>query len=172
MTSPLFGISGFKNSGKTTLTAKLIEALCADGLKISSIKHAHHEFDLDQPGTDTDQHRSAGAGEVLIASAKRWAIMHENASNEAESALTELAAKLAPCDLILAEGYKNEEHPKLLLVSNQEQLDLLANIKNVVAIAAEPNIEINAQDLPRFDRNDIGAIATFIKQTLLSDTSS
>lgn len=165
MTAPLFGISGFKNSGKTTLTAKLISVFCAQGLSVSSIKHAHHEFDLDQPGTDTDQHRAAGAGEVLISSARRWALMHEVDHEENEPKLNELETKLAPCDLILVEGYKNEDHPKLLLISSQEQLGLLSNITNVVAIAAEPELEIDTTGLPRFDRNDLDSIAKFITQT-------
>lgn len=165
MTAPLFGISGFKNSGKTTLTAKLIAAFCQKGLRVSSIKHAHHEFDVDQPGTDTDQHRAAGAGEVLISSARRWALMHEIGQEEAEPPLSDLITKLAPCDLILAEGYKNEDHPKLLLISSQEQLNLLSNITNVVAIAAEPDLEIESVGLPRFDRNDLDSITKFIEQT-------
>jgi len=165
MTSSLFGISGFKNSGKTTLTAKLIAAFRAKGLQVSSVKHAHHEFDLDHPGTDTDQHRAAGAGEVLISSTRRWALMHEIGEDEREPTLAELITKLAPCELILAEGYKNEDHPKLLLVSSQEQLNLLSNITNVVAIAAEPDLEIESVGLPRFDRNDLDSITKFIAQT-------
>ena len=164
MTDPLFGISGFKNSGKTTLTAGLISQFRTLGLRVSSVKHAHHEFDLDQPGTDTDQHRAAGASEVLISSARRWALMHENLPGETEPTLAELVSKLAPCDLILAEGFKNEDHPKLLLISNQQQLDLLSNIKNVVAIAAEPELEISQTGLPRFDRNDLDSISKFILQ--------
>lgn len=165
MTTPLFGISGFKNSGKTTLTAKLISSFRAQGFRVSSVKHAHHEFDLDQPGTDTDQHRAAGAGEVLISSSRRWALMHEISENENEPQLAELVTKLSPCDLILAEGYKNEDHPKLLLISSQEQLTLLSNITNVVAIAAEPELEIEPVSLPRFDRNDLSSITQFIAHT-------
>ncbi len=165
MNTPLFGISGFKNSGKTTLTAKLISALSDRGLRVSSVKHAHHEFDLDQPGTDTDQHRSAGAYEVVIASARRWAIMHEIGETEKEPSLDEMTAHMASTDLILVEGYKTEHHPKLLLVSNQEQLDLLSNIKNLIAIAAEPDLNIKSVNLPRFDRNDIDSIAQFIVET-------
>lgn len=165
MTDPLFGISGFKNSGKTTLTAGLISQFRKLGLRISAVKHAHHEFDLDQPGTDTDKHRAAGAGEVLISSSKRWALMHENIAGETEPTLSELVSKLAPCDLVLAEGFKNEDHPKLLLISNQEQLNLLSNITNVVAIAAEPELEIDHTGLPRFDRNDLDSISKFILQT-------
>lgn len=165
MTGPLFGISGFKNSGKTTLTAGLIAEFSKLGFRVSSVKHAHHEFDLDQPGTDTDQHRAAGAGEVLISSSRRWALMHEIEEGAAEPTLSELVSKLAPCDLVLAEGFKQEDHPKLLLVSNQEQLNLLSNITNVVAIAAEPGLEIDQTGLPRFDRNDLVSISKFIAQT-------
>ncbi len=165
MTGPLFGISGFKNSGKTTLTAGLISELSRQGLRVSSVKHAHHEFDLDQPGTDTDQHRAAGASEVLISSSRRWALMHEMTDGAAEPTLSELISKLAPCDLILAEGFKNEDHPKLLLVNSQDQLNLLSNIANVVALAAEPELELNQTGLPRFDRNDLESISKFIVQT-------
>ena len=165
MTAPLFGISGFKNSGKTTLTARLISEFCGLGLRVSSVKHAHHEFDLDQPGTDTDQHRSAGASEVLISSSRRWALMHEIGEEETEPTLSELVSKLAPCDLILAEGFKNENHPKLLLISSSEQLNLLSNITNVVAIAAEPSLKMDTTGLPRFDRNDLSSVSTFIVQT-------
>lgn len=172
MTSPLFGISGFKNSGKTTLTAKLIAAFKAQGFRVSSVKHAHHEFDLDQPGTDTDQHRAAGAGEVLISSTRRWALMHEIAEEEAEPKLSELVTKLAPCDLILAEGFKSEDHPKLLLISSQEQLTLLSNITNVVAIAAAPELEIEQASLPRFDRDDLDSITKFIAQTFSLQVSA
>lgn len=165
MTAPLFGISGFKNSGKTTLTARLITEFCELGLRVSSVKHAHHAFDLDQPGTDTDQHRAAGASEVLISSSRRWALMHEIGEEESEPTLSELVSKLAPCDLVLAEGFKNENHPKLLLFSSQEQLNLLSNITNVVAIAAEPSLEMEPTGLPRFDRNDLDSITKFIVQT-------
>lgn len=172
MTAPLFGISGFKNSGKTTLTAGLISEFRRLGFRVSSVKHAHHEFDLDQPGTDTDQHRSAGACEVLISSSRRWALMHEIEGGGAEPKLTELISKLAPCDLVLAEGFKNEDHPKLLLISNQEQLNLLSSIANVVAIAAEPDLEIDHAGLPRFDRNDLDSISKFILQTFSLQVSA
>ncbi|MEM5501244.1 molybdopterin-guanine dinucleotide biosynthesis protein B [Ahrensia kielensis] len=165
MTKPLFGISGFKNSGKTTLTASLIAEFTSRELSVSSVKHAHHEFDLDQPGTDTDKHRSSGAKEVVISSAKRWALMHEISADEDEPNLQTLITHMADADLILAEGFKSEEHPKVLLIASDEQAKLMGRINNVVAIAAEPNIEIDS-DLPRFERNDIKQIADFIAQHL------
>lgn len=172
MNTPLFGISGFKNSGKTTLTAKLIAEFCSRGLRVSSVKHAHHEFDLDQPGTDTDQHRSAGASEVVIASSKRWALMHENTGAEKEPTLAELTGHMAPCDLIIAEGYKRETHPKLLLLGKTDDVQLIESIENVVAIAAEPELDLDEQ-IQRFDRNNVRQIADFIESYLaLPDRSS
>lgn len=165
MTTPLFGLSGFKNSGKTTLTAALIAEFSARGFKVSSVKHAHHEFDLDQPGTDTDKHRRAGAREVVIASARRWALMHEIGADESEPDLHELVRHMAPADLILAEGFKSEAHPKILLIANDEQAKLMQRIENVVAVAAAGNIEID-RALPRFGRDDIAGIASFIEEYL------
>lgn len=161
MTTPLFGISGFKNSGKTTLTAALIAEFTARGLRVSSVKHAHHEFDLDQPGTDTDKHRRSGAVEVVISSAKRWALMHEIQVGEAEPDLRTLIGHMADADLILAEGFKSENHPKILLITSSEQAKLMDRINNVVAIAADEGIEIHS-DLPRFGRSDVKQIADFI----------
>lgn len=165
MKSPLFGLSGFKNSGKTTLTAALIAEFTARGLRVSSVKHAHHEFDLDQPGTDTDKHRNSGAVEVVISSARRWALMHEIGAGEAEPDLQSLVTHMAAADLILAEGFKSEAHPKILLIGSPEQAKLMDRINNVVAIAAEPDLEIDS-NLPRFNRSNITQIADFIGEYL------
>ena len=108
----ILGFAGYSGSGKTTLLEKLIPLLTAQSLCIAVIKHAHHDFDIDQPGKDTFRHRQAGAGEVLIVSAQRWALMHE-LRNEAEPGLEELCSRLSPCDLILTEGYKFSPIPKL-----------------------------------------------------------
>jgi molybdopterin-guanine dinucleotide biosynthesis protein B len=107
----LLGITGWSGSGKTTLLTALIPALAASGLSVSTIKHAHHDFDLDQPGKDSWRHRAAGAQEVLIAAGRRWALLHENHGEEPD--LADLLPRLAPVDLVLVEGYKASPHPKL-----------------------------------------------------------
>jgi len=108
----IIGLAGWSGAGKTTLLARLIPALIARGLAVSTIKHAHHAFDLDQPGKDSHTHRAAGATEVLVSSAKRWALMHE-LRGEAEPGLAELMRKLAPVDLVIVEGFKRGPHPKI-----------------------------------------------------------
>src|SRR5205085_8197690 len=108
----IIGLAGWSGSGKTTLIAKVIPRLVARGLTVSTLKHAHHGFDVDQPGKDSHTHRMAGATEVLVASERRWALVHE-LRQEREPALAELLRKLSPVDLVLIEGYKRAPHPKL-----------------------------------------------------------
>jgi molybdopterin-guanine dinucleotide biosynthesis adapter protein len=108
----VIGLAGWSGAGKTTLLSKVIPHLIVRGLRVSTLKHAHHAFDLDQPGKDSHSHRAAGATEVLIGSAKRWALMHE-LRGDAEPRLHDLLAKLTPVDLVIVEGYKREGHPKL-----------------------------------------------------------
>ena len=108
----IIGLAGYSGSGKTTLLSKAIPRLIARGVTVSTLKHAHHEFDLDQPGKDSHTHRMAGATEVLVASSRRFALVHE-LRGEAEPPLASLLGKLAPVDLVLIEGYKREPHPKL-----------------------------------------------------------
>ena len=108
----IFGLAGWSGSGKTTLLTAVIPELVARGLKVSTIKHAHHEFDIDRPGKDSWRHRQAGAGEVMVASSRRWAIMHE-LRGAPEPTLEELAAHMSPADLLLVEGWKRHPHPKI-----------------------------------------------------------
>ena len=108
----IIGLAGWSGSGKTTLLAQVIPRIVARGLKVSTLKHAHHGFDVDQPGKDSHTHRMAGATEVLVGSANRWALVHELRGG-AEPALGALLEKLSPVDLVLIEGYKREPHPKL-----------------------------------------------------------
>ena len=108
----IFGLAGWSGSGKTTLLAALIPELTARGLSVSTIKHAHHDFDIDRPGKDSWRHRQAGAGEVMVASARRWAIMRE-LRGRPEPPLEELVARMSPVDLLLVEGWKRHPHPKL-----------------------------------------------------------
>src|SRR6266850_2607845 len=108
----IFGLAGWSGSGKTTLLTAVIPDLVARGLRVSTIKHAHHEFDIDRPGKDSWRHREAGAYEVMVASARRWAIMHE-LRGAPEPTLDELVARMSPVDLLLVEGWKHHPHPKL-----------------------------------------------------------
>ncbi|WP_295809995.1 molybdopterin-guanine dinucleotide biosynthesis protein B [uncultured Nitratireductor sp.] len=161
MIQPVFGIVGWKNSGKTTLMAGLVAALAKRGFRIATLKHAHHAFDIDREGTDSFRHRAAGAQEVAIVSEKRWAIMHE-LSNEAEPALADMLARLSPCDLVLIEGFKRESHPKLECrrLDARDQRFLAADDPTVVAIAADHETDSGA--LPSFDIDDTEAIADFV----------
>ena len=111
MSDAVFGITGWKNSGKTTLTERLVAEFTRRGFRVSTVKHAHHDFDIDREGADSYRHRLAGAAEVAIVSGRRWALMHE-LRGEDEPKLDEILARLAPCDLVLVEGYKREATPR------------------------------------------------------------
>lgn len=164
MTQKLLGIAGFKNSGKTTLTERLVKELTARGYRISTVKHAHHGFDIDQEGRDSWRHRQAGASEVAVVSSKRWALMHE-LRDEEEPWLTEIIAKMASCDLILTEGYKSESHAKIevrdVALGHPE---LAGRDPSVIAVAC--NGAVKEAGVPVFDRDDVGAIADFIVERL------
>lgn len=108
----VYGVTGWKNSGKTTLVERLVAEITGRGLTVSTVKHAHHGFDADHPGKDSYRHRAAGAAQVLVASRDRWALMSELRGGEAPS-LAELLARLDPVDLVLVEGYKRDRHPKM-----------------------------------------------------------
>ena len=108
----IFGLCGWSGSGKTTLMAAIVPELIARGITVSTVKHAHHAFDLDQPGKDSWRHREAGAREVMIASGRRWALQHE-LRGDPEPPLDELVAKMTPVDLLLVEGFKFHSHPKI-----------------------------------------------------------
>lgn len=162
MTAPrVFGISGWKNSGKTGLAVRLVEEFTRRGYKISTIKHAHHDFDIDKVGADSFRHRQAGAHEVTIVSGTRFAIMHE-LRGEPEPAFDDILARLAPCDLVLIEGYKREKIPKIearrLEAKNREPL--APNDPFIVAIAADHPVEDTG--LPVFNLDDTTAIADFV----------
>jgi molybdopterin-guanine dinucleotide biosynthesis adapter protein len=108
----VIGLAGWSGAGKTTLLGKLIPVLVRHGLCVATVKHAHHAFDIDQPGKDSWLHRTAGASEVIVASACRWAQIHE-LRQEAEATLASLLRRLSPCDIVLVEGFKGQGHPKL-----------------------------------------------------------
>jgi molybdopterin-guanine dinucleotide biosynthesis protein B len=172
MSPPVFGITGWKNSGKTTLTCLLVEEFARRGHRVATVKHAHHLFDADQEGTDSYRHRQAGAGEVAIVSSRRWAILHELGEAD-EPSLTDILAKLSPCDLVLIEGYKRESHPKIearrLAASGREPLaDVDASI---CAIAADH--PVTGATIPVFALDDISGIADMIaRKTGLGETAA
>ena len=159
----IFGLAGWSGSGKTTLLTAVIPQLAARGIAVSTIKHAHHEFDIDRPGKDSWRHREAGAGEVMVASARRWAIMHE-LRGAPEPALEELVARMSPVDLLLVEGWKHHPHPKLEVHRPSLGKPLLyPDDPHVVAIASD---EAFAAPLPLLPLGDPGAVAGFISDHL------
>jgi len=163
--TPVFGITGWKNSGKTQLMTSLVREFTARGLKVSTVKHAHHNFDIDREGTDSYRHREAGASEVALVSGRRWAVMHE-LRDEKEPPLADILARLAPCDLILIEGYKRESHRKIE-ARRRDSADrgpLAPDDPNILAIASDHDLP--DETLPVFDLNDISAIADFVLKTL------
>jgi molybdopterin-guanine dinucleotide biosynthesis protein B len=155
MTPFVFGVTGWKNAGKTTLTERLVAEFVRRGWRVSTIKHAHHAVDIDRAGTDSFRHRAAGATEVALVGGQRYAIMHE----QAEPPLSEVLARLAPADLVLIEGYKREGHPKIEVRAGDVP-SLAAGDPAVVAIAADA--QPTDGGLPWFRRDDIVAIADFI----------
>lgn len=155
-----FGIAGWSGSGKTTLARTLIPELVARGVRVSTIKHAHHNFDVDQPGKDSYEHRHAGASEVLVSSANRWALMHEH-RGAPEPTLWELLEKLDPVDLVLVEGFKREGHDKLEIHRPSLGKPLLApDDPHVVAIASDAALA--DAKVPVLDLNDTPKLADFI----------
>ncbi len=155
----ILGFAGYSGSGKTTLLEKVIPLLTAQGLRIAVIKHAHHDFDIDQPGKDTYRHRQAGANEVMIVSAQRWALMHE-LHNEAEPSLEELCTRLSPCDLILTEGYKFSPIPKLEVHRSSTGHEYLhPTDPDIIALVTDGN---TALPLPTLDINAPQQVAEFI----------
>ncbi|WP_323765651.1 molybdopterin-guanine dinucleotide biosynthesis protein B [Marinovum sp.] len=155
----LYGVTGWKNSGKTGLMERLVAEITARGFTVSTVKHAHHSFDVDQPGKDSHRHRMAGAAQVLLASRNRLALMTE-LRGEDEPPLETLLTQLAPCDLVLVEGYKRDRHPKIEAQRAATGQPLIApgdpTIRAVASDAA-PSL-----DRPVFHLDDTGAIADFI----------
>ena len=156
----VIGLAGWSGSGKTTLLVKLLPVLIARGRTVSTLKHAHHAFDVDQPGKDSHSHRLAGASEVLISSARRWALMHE-LREEVEPTLAELVPHLSPVDLVIVEGFKTETHAKLEVHREAVGKPLLyPNDPNIVAIVSDQRPRSGR--LPFADINDIEAIADLV----------
>jgi molybdopterin-guanine dinucleotide biosynthesis protein MobB len=155
----LYGVTGWKNAGKTGLMERLVAEMTGRGLKVSTVKHAHHGFDVDQPGRDSYRHRAAGAGEVLLVSRHRVALMRE-LRGQAEPSLAELLAMLAPCDLVLVEGYKRDRHPKVEVFRAETGHALIApGDATIRAVASDVPLDL---DRPVFDLDDTAAIAGFM----------
>ncbi len=153
----VIGLAGWSGAGKTTLLRRLIPALLARGLSVSTVKHAHHSFDIDRPGKDSWEHRRAGADEVLVASAARWALMHE-LRDEAEPALPALLARMRPVDLVLVEGFKRERHPKIEIHrSANGKPPLHPGDPSIIAIAAD--IALPGLAIPLYSLDDVEGIA-------------
>ena len=159
----IIGIAGFSGSGKTTLIEKLIPILVREGLRVSLVKHAHHEFDVDQPGKDSYRHRHAGCAEVLVSSSKRWALLHE-LREAAEPSLADLLKHLSPCDLAIIEGFKSAPIPKVEVHRRAGHTPLLhPDDAHVVAIATDEPLDT---PLPQIDLDDAEAVARFILKHL------
>lgn len=162
----IVGLAGWSGAGKTTLVCKLIPALRRRGLTVSTVKHAHHNFDVDTPGKDSYEHRKAGATEVLVSSGNRWALMHE-LREEPEPCVETLLSKLAPVDLVIIEGFKREGHQKLEVWRRSVGKPLLATEDSqVLAICSDGPVP-EADDLPQgprpvLDLNDVESIVDFL----------
>lgn len=160
----LWGVVGWKNTGKTGLMERLVTEFTQRGLSISTLKHAHHSFDIDHSGKDSHRHRVAGATQVLLASRNRWALMHE-LRDEDEPSLELLLTKLSPVDLVLIEGYKRDKHPKIEAHRGEVGAPLIAlEDQTIKAIASD--CKALADGRPTFDLNDTSAIADFISREL------
>lgn len=153
----VLGIAGWSGAGKTTLLKSLLPLLVARGLRVATLKHAHHEFDVDVPGKDSWVHRRAGASEVIVSSARRWVQMHE-LGDAPEPPLADLLAKFSPCDLVLVEGFKRERHPKLEVHRPALGKPLLFPDDPLIrAIASDAPLQ--GDHPPLVDLNDIGLVA-------------
>ena len=155
----IYGVVGYKNAGKTGLMERLVAEITGRGFSVSTLKHAHHTFDVDHPGKDSYRHRDAGAHQVLLSSRNRWALMTEM-RGAAEPPLSDLLTRLDPVDLILVEGYKRDNHPKVEAFRQEPGNPLIApNDPTVRAVASDCPVDV---DRPVFDLNDTKAIADFI----------
>lgn len=156
----VLGVVGWSGSGKTALITKLIPLLVQRGLKVATLKHAHHAFDIDQPGKDSYEHRKAGACEVIVSSSRRWAQMHE-LGDSPEASLAELLARLSPCDLVLVEGFKSEPHPKMEVYrAAVGKSPLYLEDPRIVALATDE--APGDLGIPVVDLNSIAAVADVV----------
>ena len=161
----VYGVAGWKNSGKTGLMERLVATFRAEGLRVSTVKHAHHHADLDRPGKDSFRHREAGAEEVLVVSGARWALMHELRGHE-EPPLEDLLARMSPVDLVLVEGFKTAPHPKIETHRKETEQTLLCTADPTIRAVASDTPGGIVTERPVFDLNDTAAIAAFIRADL------
>ena len=159
----IVGIIGWKNSGKTFLAQKLISYFSKLNLNVASIKHAHHDFDIDQPGTDSYLHRESGANQIIVSSSKRWAKIVE-LNNLEEKNLSELIDNLDDPDIVIIEGFKNESHNKIEIINKETDVEnyLFTVVSNVICIVSDNKIDTS---IKQFRKNDIEKIANFILET-------
>lgn len=156
----VLGIAGWSGSGKTTLLTRLIPVLVGRDQRVATLKHAHHSFDVDQPGKDSYEHRKAGAGEVIISSPRRWVQMHEIGAG-AELTLPELLSRFSPCDLVLVEGFKSEPFPKIeVFRPSLGKPPLYLEDNAIVAVASD--LPLSGTDLPYVSLNDVRAVADLV----------
>jgi molybdopterin-guanine dinucleotide biosynthesis protein B len=162
---PLFGVAGWSNSGKTTLIEKLARHFAGKGLRVATIKHTHHKFDIDAPGSDTQRHRAAGAAETAIVSGSRVAIIEEIEA-AGEPALEAVAARLKPADIILVEGYKSAAIPKIEVRRAAVAPEKLLAASDALVLAIASDYEVDGQGKPVFNLDDIAGIAGLIEKKL------
>lgn len=159
----VYGVIGWKNSGKTTLVERLVADIAARGYTVSTVKHTHHGVDVDRPGKDSHRHRQAGAGQVILASSARWALMSE-LRGAPEPALEDLLAHLAPVDLVIVEGYKRDTHPKIEVWRAETGQPLIAANDPTVRAVASPDAPATSR--PVIGLDDVSGIADFILNDL------
>ena len=157
----IFGIIGLKNSGKTYFAQKIISKLCSLDLRVASIKHAHHNFDIDKPKTDSYLHRSAGSEQIIISSSNRWVKISE-LKNSPEKKLIDLISELENIDVVIVEGYKNDNHPKIEIIRDisDSSTYMFAKLTNITAIITD--IKIDSFDKKQFKTNQINEIVSHI----------
>ena len=158
----IIGVIGWKNSGKTYYVHEIIKILRKKGYSVASIKHAHHEFDVDKPKTDSFLHRKAGSQQVIISSSKRWVKITE-LENSTEKNLTELIQQLSTTDIVIVEGFKNDNHPKIEIIKEKSKNYLFNQISNVVALISDIEVDSNIR---KFKKNEIDLIVNFILNDL------
>ena len=154
----IVGIVGWKNSGKTYFVSKIIKKLKIKNYRVASIKHAHHEFDIDHKGTDSYFHREAGSSQVIVSSSKRWVKITE-LNNSKEQTLNDLLNQLNETDIVIVEGFKNDNHPKIEIIKKGDDNYLFNKISNIQAVISEEKIDT---DLKQFKKNEIDNIVNFI----------
>ena len=158
----IIGIVGWKNSGKTYFASKIINKLKTKNYTVASIKHAHHEFDIDHKGTDSYFHREAGSSQVIVSSSKRWVKITE-LNNSKEQTLNDLLNQLNETDIVIVEGFKNDNHPKIEIIKKGNDDHLFNKISNIKAVISEETINT---DLKQFKKDEIDNIVNFILEDI------